>query len=31
MMSLTLGLFTQVNDLGPHGPLVVEFDSFIIS
>ena len=22
MMSLTFGLFTQVSDLGPHGPLV---------
>ena len=23
MMSLTFGLFTQVNDSGPHGPLVL--------
>ena len=22
MMSLTFGLFTQVSDLGPHGPLI---------
>ena len=27
MMSLTFGLFTQVSDSGPHGPLVVNLGS----
>ena len=29
MMSLTFGLFTQVRDSGPHGPLVYLWNGFI--
>ena len=30
MMILIFGLFTQINDLGPHGPLVLAHDLDII-
>ena len=29
MMGLTIGLFTQVGDSGPHGPLVYLYRSII--
>ena len=30
MMSLTCGLFTQVSDSGPHGPLVPNAGLFLL-
>ena len=30
-MSLIFGLFTQVSDSGPHGPLVSELGEFLFS